>query len=324
VMSVRLVSLTPVLGRFPRLVREIAAGLGKEVDLRLVGGAVEVDKSIADGLIDPLTHLIRNAVDHGIELPEQRRLAGKPPRATVELGVSRQGEHLLVELRDDGRGIDPATIRRVALERRVMGAAELEALPDADVVDLIFRPGFSTADQVTNLSGRGVGMDAVRAAVGRLGGKVSLETAPGRGTTVRIVLPLSNVLTQVVLVSCAGERYGVPMEAIVETARIDADRIFPVRSGRAFVLRDRTIPLLDLAMLLGIGEQAPPAGDRRVLVARMGPDLVAICVDAFLDRRELSLRPMPQLLAGMRGIAGTALLGDGQMILVLDLGELIG
>jgi two-component system chemotaxis sensor kinase CheA len=324
VMSVRLVPLTPVLGRFPRLVREIAAGLGKEVDLRLTGGEVEVDKSIADGLLDPLTHLIRNAVDHGIELPEQRRQAGKPPRATVELGVSRQGDHLLVQLRDDGRGIDPAAIRRVALERQLMGAEELAALPDVEAIDLIFRPGFSTADQVTNLSGRGVGMDAVRAAVGRLGGKVSLETALGQGTTVRLVLPLSNVLTKIVLVSCAGERYGVPMEAIVETARVDADRIFPVRAGRAFILRERTIPLLDLAELLGMGEPSPPAGEHRVLVVRIGSELVAIGVDAFLDRRELSLRPMPQLLAGMRGIAGTALLGDGQMILVLDPGELIG
>lgn len=324
VMSVRLVPLMPVLSRFPRLVREIAAGLGKEVDLRIAGGAVEVDRSIADGLLDPLTHLIRNAMDHGVESSEQRRQAGKPPRATVELGISRQGDHLLVELRDDGRGIDPDAIRRVALERQLMGAEELAALPDASVIDLIFRPGFSTADQVTDLSGRGVGMDAVRAAVGRLGGKVSLESVLGQGTTVRLVLPLSNVLTKVVLVACAGERYGVPMEAIVETAKIDADRIFPVRAGRAFILRERTIPLLDLAVLLGIAEPGPPAQEHKVLVIRMGSELVAIGVDAYLDRRELSLRPMPQLLSGMRGIAGTALLGDGQMILVLDPGELIG
>jgi two-component system chemotaxis sensor kinase CheA len=324
VMSVRLVPLTPVLSRFPRLVREIAGGLSKEVDLQIAGGEVEVDKAIADGLLDPLTHLVRNAMDHGIELPEQRRQAGKPPRATVELGVSRQGDHLFVQLRDDGRGIDPDAIRRVALERQLMGAEELAALSDASVIDLIFRPGFSTADQVTNLSGRGVGMDAVRDAVGRLGGKVSLETVLGRGTTVRLVLPLSNVLTKVVIVSCAGERYGVPMEAIVETAKIGANRIFPVRAGRAFVLRERTIPLLELAVLLGVADHLPPAPEYRVLVIRMGSELVAIRVDAYLDRRELSLRPMPRLLSGMRGIAGTALLGDGQMILVLDPGELIG
>jgi two-component system chemotaxis sensor kinase CheA len=316
--------LMPVLGRFPRMVREMAMALGKDVDLRVAGSGIDVDKSIADALVDPLTHLIRNALDHGIERPDVRRLAGKPSRAAIELTISREGDQLLVALRDDGRGIDAATIRRVALDRGLLDEAALAALDDEAAVNLVFQPGFSTAERVTDISGRGVGMDAVRATISGLGGRVSLSSSPGHGTTVHLTLPMNSVLTGIVLISCAGERYGVPLEAIVEAARVPIDQIFPVRSGRAFILRDRTLPLIDLHELLGAAPQNRERDEARVLIVRVGSERVALGVDAILDRRELSLRPMPRLLSGMRGISGTALLGDGEMVLVLDPEELIG
>ncbi|WP_040844783.1 chemotaxis protein CheW, partial [Nitrospirillum viridazoti] len=200
----------------------------------------------------------------------------------------------------------------------------LDALTDDQVLDLVFRPGFSTAEAVTDLSGRGVGMDAVRAAVGRLGGSVGISSASGQGTTVRLVLPLNLVLTKVMVVAVAGERYGIPMDGIVETARVDPDRIRPIRAGRAFVLRDTPVPLLSLAALLGLPEEAPvDGGPCRAVVARVGGDLVAVEVGAFVGRRDVVLRPLTGLLSAMPGLLGTTLLGDGHVLMILDVPGLI-
>ena len=215
-------------------------------------------------------------------------------------------------------------------------------MSDAEALDLVFRPGFSTAERVTNLSGRGVGMDAVRASIARLGGRVTLASEPGRGATVRLDLPLSVVLTRVLVVSCDGEFYGVPVAAVVETARVNVGHVVPIRAGRAVILRDRPVPLLSLKRLLSRGElssngerldngellgddhvvQAMP--ELRVLVLRIGAERVALAVDTILEPRDLTLRPLTGLLSGMRGVSGTAVLGNGQVLLVLDVGELIG
>ncbi|WP_200841107.1 chemotaxis protein CheA, partial [Geminicoccus flavidas] len=324
VIGVRLVPMTPLLRRFPRLVRKTAASLGKEVELSVEGDEVEVDKSVLDGLFEPLTHLLRNALDHGVEPAEQRRRAGKPACASLRLAARQAGDHVVIEVADDGRGIDPATIRRVAAERQVMGSEALHALRDDAVLDLVFRPGFSTASAVTDVSGRGVGMDAVRTAIGRLGGKVALASRPGLGTTVRLTLPVNLVLAKVLLVSCAGETYGVPMDSVVETARIAQDRLLPVRAGRVFVLRDQAVPLLQLADLLQVRAALERQEDQPVLVIRTGPDLVGIGVDGFLGHTGVLLRPMTGLLSAMPGVLGTTILGDGRVMMVLDLAELAG
>ena len=322
VLGVRLVPMTPLLRRFPRLVRETAASLGKEVELSVEGDDVEVDKSVLDGLFEPLTHLLRNAVDHGVEPAEQRRRAGKPARASLRLAARQAGDHVVIEVSDDGRGIDPATIRRVAAERQVMGSDALDALRDDAVLDLVFRPGFSTASAVTDVSGRGVGMDAVRTAIGRLGGRVALASRPGQGTTVRLTLPVNLVLAKVLMVSCAGETYGVPMDSVVATTRIAPDRLLPVRAGQVFILRDQPVPLLQLADLLHVQETVERQEDRLVLVIRAGPDLVGIGIDGFLGHTDVLLRPMTGLLAAMPGVLGTTILGDGRVMMVLDLAEL--
>lgn len=321
VMGARRVPVTPLLRRFPRMVREVAAGLDKEAELLVDAGGVELDKAVVDGLFEPLTHLLRNAIDHGIEAPGQRQRAGKTARATLRLTARVQDDHAVIEVLDDGRGVDANQIR-LAAQRRGLVAPTGADLSDPEALDLLFRPGFSTAAAVTELSGRGVGLDAVRAAIARLGGSVTLESELGAGTTVRLTLPLSMTLTQVMVVSCGGERYGLPVEAIAETTRIAADRIVPVRAGRAFVLRDRTVPLLDLAELLG---QPPSAaqGERRVVVLRHGAARTAIAVDAVVERLEIVLRPLSGLLARLPGVSGAALLGDGQVMLVLNPAELV-
>jgi two-component system chemotaxis sensor kinase CheA len=323
VMKVRLVPLASLFRRFPRLVREIGDKLGKDLMLTLRGDGIEVDKSLVDGLFEPLLHLMRNAADHGIESPEQRRHAGKPARGSITLGATRVGDQVAIELADDGRGIDPGSIRRAVVERGLMPPGEVAALSDQEAIDLIFLPGFSTADAVTDLSGRGVGMDSVRTAVLKLGGRVTLASRPGAGTAVRLLLPMSVLLSNIIVVECAGERYGVPMDGIVETVRIPRVRALAVRNGQALVLRDAVIPILALADLLGLPPSAP-TGDLRLLVVRRTTDVVAVAVDELSDRLTLLLRPMAGLLTGTPGVAGTALLGDGRVLMILDLPELIG
>jgi two-component system chemotaxis sensor kinase CheA len=323
VMRVRLMPLAALFRRFPRLMREIGARLGKDVALTIEGETIEVDKSLVDGLFEPLLHLLRNAADHGIEPAAARRGAGKPARGTIRLGAQRIADQVVIEIADDGKGIDPAGIRRTAAARGLMPEAALADLGDADVLDLIFTPGFSTAETITDVSGRGVGMDAVRTAVLRLGGRIVLSSTVGAGTNVRLSLPVSVVLSNVIVVSCAGEIWGVPMDMVVETVRIPADRVMAVRNSRAFVLRDVVVPVFELSALLGLASGEAPA-DLRLLVVQRADGLVAVAVDEFTDRLNLLLRPMSGLLAGMPGIAGTAVLGDGRVLMILDLAELIG
>jgi two-component system chemotaxis sensor kinase CheA len=322
VMRVRLVPLAALFRSFPRLVREIGAQLGKELELTLRGETIEVDKALVDGLFEPILHLIRNAADHGVEAAARRAAAGKPVRAALTIAASRVGDTVVIEIADDGRGIDLDAVRRTAVARGLLAVEAAAALSDDAALDLIFAPGFSTASSVTDLSGRGVGLDAVRAAVARLGGHVAIATRLGQGTVIRLLLPASVVLTGIVIVECGGERYGVPMDAVQETLRLPPARVVPIRSGRAFALRDAVVPIFDLAALLGLPPK-PAEGDLKLLVFGQGEALSAVAVDGFSDRQSLLLRPMDGLLAGMRGIAGTALLGTGQVLMVLDLAELV-
>lgn len=323
VMRMRLVPLSMLFRRFPRLARDIAAKLDKDFDLVLRGEMVEVDKSVVDGLFEPLLHLLRNAADHGIETSSRRRETGKTARASVIFNASRIGDQVVIDVSDDGRGMDPAAIRRTARERALVAEDVLDALTDDQALDLVFRSGFSTAATVTDISGRGVGMDAVRVAVAKLGGRVTLTSKVGVGTTVRLALPVTMLMTDVIVVSSGDQQFGVPMDTIVETIRISRERVTSVRHGRAFVLRDRTIPILDLSALLGLAARAT-GDDLKILIIGTGDDLIALAVDTFGDRLKLLLRPMSGLLAGMAGMAGTALLGDGSVLLILDPRELIG
>nr|WP_245215687.1 chemotaxis protein CheA [Pararoseomonas baculiformis] len=323
VLGLRMVPLARSFRRLPRLVREAAAALGRNVALEIRGEAVEADKAIVDGLFDPLLHLLRNAVDHGIEDPAARAAAGKPEAGSIILEAWQAGGGIVVEVRDDGRGIDPARVRRAAKERRVMPEAAIDALDDEAAIQLVFQPGFSTASAVTALSGRGVGMDAVRAGVEGLGGRVSLASRPGAGSAIRMLLPQGATVTTVLLVRLGAEMFGVPIGAVAETARIPAGLILPLRQGEAFVLRDRTLPLIRLPALLD--RPATPRGDTaRVLVAGAGAGRVGLEVDGFAGQADVLLRPLEGLLAGMPGLLGTAMLGDGRVLLVLDLPGLIG
>ncbi|MFH6781221.1 MULTISPECIES: chemotaxis protein CheA [Methylobacterium] len=327
-MGLRLQPLARVFRRFPRALRDIARRLGKEVTLTLEGEETEIDRDVAEGLFEPLLHLLRNAVDHGIEPPAARETAGKPPAGRIVVGAESRADRVVVSVTDDGRGLDPALLRRRAAERGLMAPDALAALDEAGAIDLIFTPGFSTAASVGAVSGRGVGMDAVRAAVARLGGTCTVESRAGAGTAIRLSLPRARSLVRLLLVEVGPERYGLPMDAVVELARIPRARIRDLAPGAATVLRDRTVPVLHLADLLDLprGPDGPRGGrssEARLAVVRAGDERVAIEVDRFAGRADGLVRPLPAL-AAWPGLAGTTLSGDGRVLLVLDPEALVG
>ena len=320
VSAVQAVPLEPTLRRLPRLVREIAQSLNKAVDFSMSGQDVEVDKQIADGLFEPLLHLLRNAIDHGIEPRDARALAGKPATGIVSLDIRRDCDTIVVRLTDDGAGMDPARIRRIALECGVLTPDAAETLSHGGILRLIFSAGFSTAETVSEMSGRGVGMNAVETAIEALRGTIDVESTPGRGSTFSLRLPANALMTRLLLVEAAGDRYGVSLDQVVETVGIGNDRLLPVGSGLACVLHGRTVPVLSLAALLGRSDR--PQANAKLLLTRSGGEMVALRVDGFGERIDSLVRRPSGMLSSLPGVIGSTLLGDGGVLLVLDLPEL--
>jgi two-component system chemotaxis sensor kinase CheA len=322
VLRMRVRPLRTVLQRFPRLVREMSANLGKSVRLAIEGDATEADKTIAEMLFEPLLHIVRNAIDHGVETASERAAAGKAAMASLRIKAERSGDQVMVEVRDDGAGIDLSRVRKVAVARGLITEDQLPAMTEAETLDLVFAPGFSTATHVTEISGRGVGMDAVRRAVERVGGHVSLASVAGRGTEVTLSLPFSVMMTHVMTVEAGGQMFGLPLEAIIETTRVPPAAISRVGAAPVVVLRERALPVVDLATRLGL---TPLADDEGVtlVVATANGESGAFRVDRIVERLDLILKPLEGLLAGTPGIMGTTLLGDGRVLLVLDIAEML-
>jgi two-component system chemotaxis sensor kinase CheA len=323
VLTIRVLPLRHVFNRFPKLVREIAEALGKSAKLVTQGDETEADKVVVETLFEPLLHIIRNALDHGIEPASERERLGKPATATIQLRASRSGDAVLVEVEDDGRGIDVEKVRDLALKRGIANSETIAGMSEAEVVDLVFAPGFSTAAVVTGLSGRGVGMDVVRRGVERLGGTARIESSPGVGTTVILRLPFSVMLSRVMTVEAGGQTFGIPLDAVVETALIPRGHISPIGKSHAFVLRNRTIPLVDLARSVGNpgSDTLPPHA--KIVVVSVGGQLSGFEVDQFGTQLDVMLKPLDGLLLGMPGVAGTSLLGTGGVLIVLDLPDLL-
>ena len=326
ILKLRMVSIAQVFRSFPRLVRDTSQRLNKKVELITHGETTESDKTIVDRLFEPLLHLVRNALDHGIETPEQRLAAGKPETAVVSMRAERAGDRLVVEVRDDGRGIDPKVVRHKAAENGLLARDELDTLSDEQVLNLIFSAGFSTAAEVSDISGRGVGMDVVRATIEGIGGRVSVSSEVGTGTTVRLDLPVTIAMTRIMVVEANDQVFGIPMDAVTETVRLTPDRISQIKNNDGFVHDDRVVPICSLAELMNLPKRkAAPTreGVRLVVVIETRGRTAAIEVDAIRDRLEVVLKPMQGLLANARGYAGTTLLGNGNVLLVLDIKEVL-
>jgi two-component system chemotaxis sensor kinase CheA len=327
IMAVRMLPVSEVFERFPRLVRDIARKLGKRVALVIEGEDTAADKNIIEVLGDPLLHIIRNALDHGIESPDEREANGKPPEARVLVRAFQDSDQVVIEVSDDGRGIDPAKIRAAAIAKGVIDAERAARLSDQEAVNLVFMPGFSTAATVSDLSGRGVGMDVVISTVEKVNGTVSMTSVKGNGTTVRLSLPLSMAVTRVMMVEAGGGMlFGIPMDHIAETVRIPRASVRRIKQSEAFVLRDTIVPLLRLDGLLGLDRQiwfGDTSEEDAVLVVRIGNSLTGLVVDHFREGMDIILKPLDGILAGIPGYIGTALLGDGRVLLVLNLKELL-
>jgi two-component system, chemotaxis family, sensor kinase CheA len=324
VLRLRMLPAAQVFRPFPRLVRDMSHRLNKRISFVTRGETTESDKTILDRLFEPLLHVVRNAIDHGVEPPQERRAAGKPEVATIAIEAERAGDRFVVKVTDDGRGIDPAAVRRKAGERGLLSADELAALSDLQAVNLVFAHGFSTAALVSDISGRGVGMDVVRTTVEQIGGRVSITSSVGVGTTVSLDLPVNIALSRIMVVEAGGQAFGVSMDAVSETVRLTPDRIRQIKSNEGFVLRDRVVPICPLAELMNLPQRPKPAADARLLVVtEANGKVAALEVDAVRDRLEAVLKPMQGLLSGARGYAGTTLLGNGEVLLVLDLKEIL-
>lgn len=323
VLSIRVLPMRFVFQRFLRLVRDTAETLGKAVKIEIIGEDTEADKVIVENLFEPLLHIIRNALDHGIENPDARTAAGKPGVALLRLKAGRSGDYVTVEVSDDGRGIDIPAIRRIAQDRDLVTEGTLAAMDDAEVIDLIFAPGFSTAAKVTDLSGRGVGMNAVRSAVERLGGTIQVSSKCGEGTTVKLKMPFSILMTRVMTVRIGAQTFGIPFDNIVETVRVPREKISAMGAARAFVLRERTIAVIELGRNMGPAFTANAGEEANLVVVSLAGTLGSVEVDRFGERLDVMLRPPEGLLAGIAGVAGTSLLGDGTVLIVLDLQGLL-
>jgi two-component system chemotaxis sensor kinase CheA len=323
VMAIRMMPVGQVFQRFPRLVRDLARKLGKQVDLIIEGEDTEADKNVIESLFDPLLHMVRNSLDHGVEAPEQREACGKPRSATIKLLARRDGDQVVIEVVDDGRGIDPEVIKRKAYERGLIEEARLAAITDDEATMLVFAAGFSTAESISDVSGRGVGMDVVRNAVEKAGGRIAMTSVKGAGTTVRIELPLSMAVSRVMTVALGKSLFGVPMDLIEGIVKVPRSEVVRIKSSEAFVLRDRVVPLVRLTQLLDMPEEVAAGEEIAVLVVRVNGQIVGLGISAFGEGMEVILKPLEGMLAKIAGYAGTALLGDGRVLLVLDLKELI-
>lgn len=320
VMSVRMLPVEFVFSRFPRMVRDLAARLNKKVNLRTFGEGTELDKGVIERIVDPLVHLVRNSVDHGLETPEEREAAGKDPVGTVELGASHQGGHIVIEITDDGRGLNRERILRKAMER---GLPAHEGMADSEVWQLIFHPGLSTAEQVTDVSGRGVGMDVVRSNIAELGGEIDIESHPGEGTRVTIRLPLTLAILDGMTVAVGGETFVLPLGYVIEAMQPDLQEIRSVHgSGKVLKVRGDYLPLVNLSEFYRLGD-ARLDDNSLVVVVEGGGRKLALVVDELLGQQQVVVKNLEANYRRIPAVSGATILGDGRVALIVDIGGLV-
>lgn len=323
VMKTRMVPVEHVFNRFPRMVRDLARSQDKEIDFVMEGKEIELDRTILDEISDPLIHMLRNAIDHGIAAPEVRMSQGKPARGTVKLSAYRDRNYVAIAVEDDGEGMRPDKVFDSALKRGLITEEERRTLTPDDVLRVLCIPGFSTSEKVSGVSGRGVGMDAVKAKAESLGGFLVLESEPGRGSKVVLNLPLTLAIVQALMVEVAGELYAIPLGTVRETHVVSPDQIKTVQNNEAIFVRDETIPLLRLDRALEV--DAPLNGDQPfpVVITEMGPRLIALGVHSLVGQQEIVISTLDKFLKRVDGFAGATILGSGRVALILDIPSLM-
>jgi len=322
IMEMRLTPVAEVFNKFPRMVRELARKMGKDVEFIVEGAEIEVDRTILDKLGDVLVHLLRNAVDHGIEPPEEREKLGKPRAGKLELIAKREKSHVEIIVRDDGRGIDPEKIKRKAIEKGLITPEQATEMSNEEAINLIFLPGFSTKEQVTDVSGRGVGMDVVKDVVKSLNGTISVKSEVGKGSTFVLKLPISMAIIQALLIEVQGEVYAVPINNILESIEIKRENLKSIGGKHVIVLRGEIIPVIMLHELFGL--PVPEKDEFPAIVVDLGAQKVAIGVDELLHKKDIVIKSLGKMLAHVSGFAGATILGDGSVVPIIEINGLLG
>jgi len=323
VTELHMLPIKSLFGKFPRLVRDLSREKGKKIELELSGEETQLDKMMIEKISDPLIHLIRNAIDHGIEFPEEREAKGKPSHGTIKLSASQEGEVVVIKISDDGRGMDPEMLKEAAIKKGIITPERAKILSKRECLELIFLPGFSTAAKVTDLSGRGVGMDVVRNTIKELKGEVDIDTEHDRGTTFTIRLPLTLAIVNVLLIETGGQMFALPLSSIKETVKIPGERIKKVFKRKVTLLREEILGIVDLRKLLKISTARDFQGLVPVVIVHGGGKNLGLIVDALHQQEEIVIKPLEGIVADIPGIAGATVLGDGKVIPILDPTELI-
>ncbi|WP_457634796.1 chemotaxis protein CheA [Persephonella sp.] len=320
VMKLRMQPVKKVFSKFPRIVRDLAKKLNKKVNLVLEGEDTEIDRSILDKLEDPMIHLVRNAIDHGIEPPEERVKAGKPEVGTVKLIAYQEGDRIIIAIEDDGRGINVEKVKQKAVEKGLITPEQAKNMSDKEAFELLFMPGFSTADQVSDVSGRGVGMDVVASTIHALRGTIEVESEPGEGTKFIMKLPLTVAIIRTLMVGANNRIFAIPLYSVVEIVRYEPDNVKNIGQFKSFMLREEVYLLFSLNELFDM----PDEGEQQfIVIVRVGEKNIAISIDELFGEEEIVIKPLGKLLENVQGIAGATITGDGKVVLIVDTNSLI-
>ncbi|WP_353095287.1 chemotaxis protein CheA [Tissierella praeacuta] len=322
VMKVRMVPIERVFNRFPRLVRDLSKELGKEIDLEMSGEDTEVDRTVIDEIGDPLIHMIRNSIDHGIELPADRIKAGKPETGTVILKSYPDGNNVVVEVEDDGKGMDHNLIKKKAIEKGVIDEKEAESLSVEDCINLLFRPGFSTAETISDVSGRGVGLDVVKSKIESINGNIEIQSVKGKGSKFIIRIPLTLAIIQALLIKLSEEIYAIPLSSITEIINISSSQITDVQGQEVVLYRNMTLPIIRLKDMLGIKDDREN-DELIVVVVKKGDKQAGLIVDDLIGQQEIVIKSLGKYLSGVKYLSGATILGNGNISLILDVNSII-
>ena len=327
VMKTRMQPIKKVFGRFPRVVRDLARSLSKDINLEMIGEETDLDKNLVEALADPLVHLVRNSVDHGIEMPDERVKNGKPRQGTITLSASQEGDHIRLKIVDDGAGMDPERLKEIAIKRGVLDADAAARISDNEAYNLIFAPGFSTKDQISDISGRGVGMDVVKTGISKLNGTISIDSKLGTGTTIEIKVPLTLAILPTLMVEVGKQIFALPLTSVNEIFHLDLNKTHVVDNQLSIVVRDKAIPLFYLHdWLTKMDPQAATRNDRglgHVVIVQLGLKQVGFVVDSLIGQEEVVIKALDNLLQGTPGMAGATITSDGGIALILDIPSLL-
>ena len=325
ILTMRMVPINTVFNRFPRMIRQLARDLEKEIEIEIIGAETELDRTVIDEIGDPLVHLIRNAIDHGIEIPEDRIAKGKNPKGKITLKAYHSGNHIFVEISDDGAGIDKEKVTEIAINKGIVTADEAATLTDQQAYELILASGFSTNKEISDVSGRGVGLDVVKTTIESLGGNVSIDASPGEGSVFSIQLPLTLSIISVLLVELQKEKYAIPLSSIIEATIIHRDDIYPAHQQQVIDFRGNVVPLADLHDIFAVDTLEKEQDDEYVsiVIVRKGNKLTGLIVDSFIGQQEVVLKSLGDYLTNIFAISGATIIGDGEVALIIDTNALI-